>query len=80
MAQVSEYRRPASLEEALVLLERPETRVIGGGTKVNAEPTAEPIAVVDLQALDLYDIWSDVSWVGASGRVPGRSPCPASTA
>ena len=56
MAQVSGYRRPASLEEALVLLERPGTVVLGGGTKVNAEPTAEPIAVVDLQALGLHDI------------------------
>lgn len=61
VAQVSGYRRPASLDEALMLLERPGTVVIGGGTKVNAEPTAEPIVVVDLQALGL----------SAVGRIDG---------
>ena len=61
VAQVSGYRRPASLDEALALLEHPGTVVIGGGTKVNAEPRAEPIEVVDLQALGL----------SAVGRIDG---------
>jgi probable selenate reductase FAD-binding subunit len=69
VVQVSGYWRPASLEEALVLLERPGRVVIGGGTKVNAQTTAEPIAVVDLQALGLHDIGridGDVLRIGAT--------------
>lgn len=56
MAKVTAYSRPASLEEALALLERPGAVAIGGGTKVNAGPTDEPVAVVDLQALGLDGI------------------------
>ena len=36
-----------------MLLECPGSVLIGGGTKVNARPTGEPVAVVDLQALGL---------------------------
>lgn len=56
MAKVAEYARPASLEEALQLAGRPEAVVIGGGTTVNASPSAEPVFVVDLQAVDLGGI------------------------
>ena len=50
---MSDYRRPASLEEALGLLDRPGAVVIGGGTKLQARPAAEPVEVVDLQAAGL---------------------------
>ena len=35
------------------MLDRPGAVVVGGGTKINARPTPEPVALVDLQALDL---------------------------
>jgi len=53
VATVSGYSRPGSLDEALALLDRPGAVVLGGGTKVNATAGAEPIEVVDLQALGL---------------------------
>ena len=51
---IIEYYRPQSLEEALELLARPglTTVPLGGGTVVN-QPSPEPVAVVDLQALGL---------------------------
>jgi probable selenate reductase FAD-binding subunit len=53
MATVVSYERPSTIDEALALLLRPGTIALGGGTKVNAAPTAEPVAIVDLQALGL---------------------------
>jgi CO/xanthine dehydrogenase FAD-binding subunit len=54
---ITEYHRPATLEQALKLIRRkaPETRPLGGGTVLSA-PSAAPVAVVDLQALKLNKI------------------------
>jgi CO/xanthine dehydrogenase FAD-binding subunit len=54
---ISEYHRPATIEEALKLLRRkqPQTRPLGGGS-VLAAPSTEPVAVVDLQKLKLNNI------------------------
>lgn len=58
MPHVLAYHRPTSLEDALALLARPAatTRVLAGGTIVNADPRAAPVEVVDLQALGLESI------------------------
>lgn len=56
MATVVGYERPATGAEALALLSRPGSVVLGGGTKLNAFRTAEPAVVVDLQALGLDGI------------------------
>jgi probable selenate reductase FAD-binding subunit len=51
---VCAYRRPASLEEALAVLESsPGAVVLGGGTRLSADPAPGPVEVVDLQALRL---------------------------
>ncbi len=52
---ISEYHRPATLEEALALLARTEVKSapLGGGTLLNGLPDDEPEAVVDLQSLGL---------------------------
>jgi len=56
---IVEYHRPKTLEEALSLLAKPEpiTVPLGGGTLIN-QPSPDPIAVVDLQALGLNTIES----------------------
>ena len=56
MATIFGYRRPASLAQALELLDHLDAVAIGGGTKVNARPPGIPIEVVDLQALHLDGI------------------------
>ena len=61
MPRVVSYHRPSSLPDALKLLRRAgvDTRVLAGGTMVNAgyqDGDASPIEVVDLQALDLAGI------------------------
>jgi CO/xanthine dehydrogenase FAD-binding subunit len=53
VARVYEYSRPATLGEALACLANPGAVLMGGGTKVNADQYADPVAVVDLQALRL---------------------------
>lgn len=53
MTAVCGYRRPGSLDEALLLLSWPGTVVIGGGTRLAADPAPGPVQVVDLQALGL---------------------------
>jgi CO/xanthine dehydrogenase FAD-binding subunit len=53
MTAVCGYRRPGSLDEALLLLSWPGTVVLGGGTRLAADPTPGPVQVVDLQALGL---------------------------
>lgn len=55
MATVRAYHRPATVDEALELLARPRAIPLGGGTKVNATPTA-PVEVVDLQSLGLQGV------------------------
>jgi CO/xanthine dehydrogenase FAD-binding subunit len=54
---ITEYHRPSTMAEALELLGRsqPETRPLGGGTVLTA-PSAEPVAAVDLQDLDLRQV------------------------
>lgn len=54
---IIEYNRPHSLIEALQLLRRPEPMTIplGGGSAIRRE-APEPVAVVDLQTLDLKGI------------------------
>jgi CO/xanthine dehydrogenase FAD-binding subunit len=54
---IVEYHRPKTLQEAIELLERsdPLTIPLAGGTVVN-QPSQDPIAVVDLQALGLDTI------------------------
>ena len=47
------YVRPLTLDEALESLSRADAVVIGGGTKVNPAATADPVMIVDLQALGL---------------------------
>jgi len=51
---ITEYHRPKTLEQALKLIRRkqPNTRPLGGGTVLSA-PSAEQVAVVDLQGLGL---------------------------
>ena len=56
MTKVSAYWRPATVQDALVLLRRSGTVPIGGGTKVNAAPDGRPVEIVDLQALGLGHI------------------------
>ena len=54
MTSVCAYRRPASLEEALAILGSDQNAVVlGGGTRLNADPAPGPVEVVDLQALRL---------------------------
>jgi CO/xanthine dehydrogenase FAD-binding subunit len=56
MATVSAYKRPATLGDALACLDLPGAVVVGGGTKVNAARTLDPVVVVDLQDLHIDDI------------------------
>ena len=56
MATVSVYWRPSEIDDALKLLSRPRAIALGGGTRVNAMATADPVEVVDLQALGLGGI------------------------
>jgi CO/xanthine dehydrogenase FAD-binding subunit len=56
MARVCAYVRPVTLDEALACLDRPGAVVVGGGTKVNAARTQEPVAVIDLQGLHIDGI------------------------
>lgn len=51
---IVEYHRPQTLDEALALISRedPVTVPLGGGTVLN-QPSPDPVAVVDLQALEL---------------------------
>jgi CO/xanthine dehydrogenase FAD-binding subunit len=52
---ITTYHRPQSLDEALTLLTQPNRIPLGGGTLLS-RPTADPIEVVDLQALSLDSI------------------------
>ena len=49
---ISTYHRPKTLDEALDYLTQPNTLPLGGGTLLS-KATADPVAVVDLQALGL---------------------------
>jgi probable selenate reductase FAD-binding subunit len=56
MERISSYFRPESIGEALTLLDRPGTVLVGGGTKLNARAAVGPISVVDLQQAGLDGI------------------------
>jgi probable selenate reductase FAD-binding subunit len=49
---ITTYHRPQTMDEALALLNQPNTLPLGGGTLLS-HPTTDPVAVVDLQALGL---------------------------
>lgn len=49
---ITTYHRPRTLDEALALLNQPNTLPLGGGTLLS-KPTTDPVSVVDLQALGL---------------------------
>ena len=55
MTKVNTYYRPESVEEVLRLLQRPSTTLLAGGTQLIAR-LAEPVDVVDLQAVGLNQI------------------------
>jgi CO/xanthine dehydrogenase FAD-binding subunit len=78
---IQEYNRPVTLEAALALLARPEpiTLPLAGGTTL-ASTTHEPVAVVDLQGLDLasFQVQGNSLYLGATltlqsllDRLPG---------
>jgi len=52
---ITTYHRPQSLDEALTLLSQPNCIPLGGGTLLS-KPAADPVEVVDLQALSLDSI------------------------
>jgi len=52
---ITAYHRPTTLDEALTLLARPNLVPLGGGTLL-AHPAADPVEVVDLQALSLNTV------------------------
>jgi CO/xanthine dehydrogenase FAD-binding subunit len=52
---ITTYHRPQSLDEALTLLTQPNRIPLGGGTLLS-QSTADPVEVVDLQALRLDSI------------------------
>lgn len=58
MSAIRSYHRPATLDEALDLLTRPDavSVVLGGGTVVTTRTDVEPFEVVDLQDLGLTAI------------------------
>ncbi len=49
---ITTYHRPQTMDEALALLNQPNTLPLGGGTLLS-KPTTDSVAVVDLQALKL---------------------------
>ncbi len=49
---ITTYHRPQTMNEALALLNQPNTLPLGGGTLLS-KPTIDSVAVVDLQALGL---------------------------
>ncbi|HJS20334.1 MAG TPA: FAD binding domain-containing protein [Anaerolineales bacterium] len=60
---ITTYHRPKTLDEALTLLSQPNRIPLGGGTllshassSLSASPTADPVEVVDLQALSLDSV------------------------
>ena len=53
MLGIKEYHRPATLNQALSLLQRPGALPLAGGQSLLAEPRDDMHAVVDLQALGL---------------------------
>jgi len=52
---ITAYHRPQTLDDALTLLTQPNILPLGGGTLLS-KPTADPVEVVDLQALGLDSV------------------------
>lgn len=52
---ITAYHRPKTLDEALTLLTQPNAVPLGGGTLL-AQPAADPVEAVDLQALGLDSV------------------------
>jgi CO/xanthine dehydrogenase FAD-binding subunit len=52
---ITVYHRPKTLDEALTLLTQPNAVPLGGGTLL-AQPAADPVEAVDLQALGLNSV------------------------
>lgn len=52
---ITAYHRPQTLDEALALLTKPNTRPLGGGTLLS-HPTTDSVEAVDLQSLGLDSI------------------------
>lgn len=61
MRTIREYHRPGTLDEALILLARPDvdSAPLAGGTVLNGLPDDVPDEVVDLQSLGLNNISRD---------------------
>jgi CO/xanthine dehydrogenase FAD-binding subunit len=53
---ITRYHRPATLDEAASLLERPGAFVMAGGTSLNGDPASSGSDAVDIQALELSGI------------------------
>lgn len=56
---ITSYHRPRTLDEALTLLARPDSVVLGGGTSLVADRAGTPVSAVDLQALPIDVIAED---------------------
>lgn len=56
MPLISDYRRPATLEEAIALVAEPNHVVLAGGTTLNADRNPSNLVAVDLQALGIDTI------------------------
>jgi CO/xanthine dehydrogenase FAD-binding subunit len=71
---ILEYHRPQTMDEALNLLARsePVTLPMGGGTVLN-RPSPDPIAVVDLQALQLDEIEQKGNFLQVGATAPLQS-------
>jgi probable selenate reductase FAD-binding subunit len=52
---ITTYHRPQTTDEALALLNQPDTLPLGGGTLLS-KPTTDSVSVVDLQALGLNSL------------------------
>lgn len=76
MPRVLAYHRPASIDEALTLLQRESARMLGGGShlvgRLNSG-TLSDVEVVDLQALGLSTITSDADRVRLGAMVTLQS-------
>ncbi len=77
---IIEYHRPQNIDEALNLLAREDVtaRPLGGGTVLN-QPSPDPIAAVDLQALGLDKVkkrgnWLDIGATATLEQLLGVSP------
>lgn len=59
MVTATAYGRPSTMADAFALLARPGAVVLGGGTRLNGDTSAEEVEMVDLQSLALGGIRAD---------------------